>query len=129
MKILIADDSRLTRLTLRKLLIHLGLPDMEILEAGDGHAAIHIALSRKPDLMFLDLLMPEPDGFAVLEKLKAGGYAGFVVVLTSNIQEPVRNRVVHELGAHHFVDKPINEAKLAQALSAFERHRAASPSH
>src|SRR3954469_250750 len=65
---LIADDEELGRARLRQLLG--AQPDIELVaECGDGREAVAAIQEKKPDLIFLDIQMPELDGFAVLEAI------------------------------------------------------------
>ncbi|HEY9660412.1 MAG TPA: response regulator, partial [Allocoleopsis sp.] len=66
-KILIVDDSNLSRRTLRSILEPQG---HTIVEAKDGIAAIEQYFLEKPDLVLLDLVMPEIGGLEVLQKLR-----------------------------------------------------------
>jgi threonine synthase len=68
-RILIVDDVPEARRLLRRILQSQG--DYTIFEAENGHEAIELAKIELPDLMVLDLMMPEVDGFAVLDALKA----------------------------------------------------------
>ena len=59
-RIIIADDESLIRLDLREMLTHLGYD--VIGEAGDGHTAMELALKLRPDLVVMDIKMPDVDG-------------------------------------------------------------------
>src|SRR4051794_24842224 len=66
-RIIIADDESLIRLDLREMLSHLGYD--VIAEAGDGQTAIDLALKLRPDLVVMDIKMPDLDGIAAAERL------------------------------------------------------------
>ena len=71
-RVLLSDDEALARERLRGLLE--GEPDLEIVaECGDGKSAISLIKREKPDLVFLDIQMPEIDGFGVVSALCARG--------------------------------------------------------
>ncbi len=82
--VLIVDDEEISRYLIRQALA--GLP-VEILEAGDGKEALTYAHERHPVLIFLDIRMPEKDGFATLAELKADPSLGGipVVVVSSKV--------------------------------------------
>ena len=66
-RVLIADDESLIRLDLREMLTELGY---EVIgEAGDGRAALELARKLQPDIVIMDIKMPEMDGIAVAEEL------------------------------------------------------------
>src|ERR1700756_3132658 len=67
---LIIDDEPLARQSVRRLLK--SHADIEVLgECGDGQSAVDAILTKKPDLVFLDVQMPELDGFAVISRIGA----------------------------------------------------------
>jgi two-component system, NarL family, response regulator LiaR len=94
-RVLIADDHRVVRDGLCYLLGQ--EPDVEVVgEAGDGRQAIDIVAATRPDVLLLDLYMPEPDGHAVLAALHDAPHRPAVVVLTSatddeNLVRAMRN--------------------------------------
>src|SRR5580700_6156655 len=68
-RVLLSDDEALARERLRGMLE--GEPDLEIVaECGDGKSAISLIKREKPDLVFLDIQMPETDGFGVVSALR-----------------------------------------------------------
>ncbi len=112
-RILIVDDSRLTRMLLGTLLGQLA-PDCEIAEASSADAALELATSQRFDLISLDMNMPGRDGLTLAPELKASNPACHIVLLTANIQDAVRQRA-SELGLH-FLAKPIDESKARAML-------------
>ena len=71
-RVLLSDDETLARERLRSLLQE--EPDLQIVaECGDGSSAIAAIQREKPDLVFLDVQMPEVDGFGVVEALQKQG--------------------------------------------------------
>lgn len=87
-KVLVVDDHPPARLLLRRVLQ--GLGEYEIIEAANGFEALEKALTERPDLIILDLMMPEMDGFAVLDALKNNPHtAGIpVIVVTAKSLTP-----------------------------------------
>ena len=107
--ILIADDEPLARRTLRQYLLDLGWVG-PILEAGDGEAAIAIGNGRRPDLLFLDVVMPGATGLEVLERLQ---YEPKVIFTTAHDRYAVS---AFELGALDYLLKPFGRDRLERVL-------------
>ncbi len=81
-RVVIADDHRVVRDGLCYLLAQ--EPDVEIAgEAGNGRQAVNVVEATRPDVLLLDLYMPEADGHAVLAALRDATHSPAVVVLTS----------------------------------------------
>lgn len=84
-KILIVEDDMAMRdIVIHKLLSH----GFEVKEAEDGRVGIDMALKEKPDLVLLDLMLPEVDGFKVLETIRSdkdSNVANTPVIILSNL--------------------------------------------
>ncbi|MCE0496174.1 response regulator [Vibrio salinus] len=112
-KLTIADDSRMSRKSVIR-----ALPeewDVEISEATNGKEAIENYENGLAEVMFLDLTMPEMDGFQVLEYLHNIDAKSIVVVISADIQ-PYAQQKVKELGAVTFIKKPLDPMVLKEAL-------------
>lgn len=107
-KILIVEDSWVTRRFIIRILKGDG---HDLLEAGSGKEGLEMAEKHMPDCILLDLLMPEMDGFDVLEALGKRDLKIPVIVLTSNIQKTSREKCF-QLGAFAFTNKPTEEDEL-----------------
>jgi diguanylate cyclase (GGDEF)-like protein/PAS domain S-box-containing protein len=105
-RILIVDDDASTRFLARTTLARAGL---EVLEAGDGEPALRMMTSQRPDLVLLDVSMPEMDGFQVCEAIRKLPDLGRVPVLMMTSLDDVEsiNRAF-EVGATDFITKPVN---------------------
>ena len=79
LRVVIADDESVARSRLRRLLsVH---DDVTIAaEAADGRSAVDAIVRHRPDVVFLDIQMPELDGFEVLDELAAGETPAIVFV-------------------------------------------------
>lgn len=108
--VLIADDEPLARRTLRAHLHDLGW-GATVIEAGDGESAIRIANTERPDLIFLDIVMPGATGLQVLERLQ---YEPKVIFTTAHDQYAV---TAFELGALDYVLKPFGRDRLERVLA------------
>ena len=114
--ILVVDDSAMAR----KMLIK-ALPtswDVEITQAANGKEAMAAYRAGKADVMFLDLTMPEMDGFQVLEALQKEDLNSFVIVVSADIQPQAQERV-KKLGAIAFVKKPVTAEILNEVLKKY----------
>src|SRR5215470_1925265 len=107
--VLIADDEPLARRTLREHLRGLGWVG-PIHEARDGKTAIMLANNHRPDLLFLDVVMPGATGLEVLEQL---AYEPKVIFTTAYDQYAV---TAFELGALDYVLKPFGRDRLERVL-------------
>jgi two-component system chemotaxis response regulator CheY len=91
LKILLVDDEPFIRLTIRQILIQIGVPPSNLYEAGDAKAAILETLRIRPSLVLCDIHMPGEDGFAYvagLHKAPIPDVANIpVVMLTSDSGE------------------------------------------
>jgi two-component system LytT family response regulator len=107
--ILIADDEPLARRTLREHLSSLGWTG-PMHEARDGKTAVSIANSQRPDVLFLDIVMPGATGLEVLEQLT---YEPKVIFTTAYDQYAV---TAFELGAIDYLLKPFGRERLERVL-------------
>ncbi|MCT7970861.1 response regulator [Laspinema olomoucense] len=103
-KILIVDDSTLSRGILRRILQTEG---HLIIEAKDGLMGIESYYIEKPDLVLLDIAMPDMQGTEVLEKLRAFDDRARIVMATADLQELTRTSVM-AAGAMGYLTKPYN---------------------
>jgi len=118
MKYLVTDDSKLARRVLIKSLLNY-TDEEHILQATNGLEALKIALKERPDIVFLDLTMPEMDGYTALPKLLNINPDIKVVVISADVQEQAQEKVL-SLGAKFHIAKPINPQKLKEILEALE---------
>ncbi|MGF1863846.1 response regulator [Enterovibrio norvegicus] len=116
-RILITDDSALARKQLaRSLPEHL---NADVTFAENGKIAIEALQSQPFDLMFLDLTMPEMDGFQTLEAMRDQNIKVPVFVVSGDIQPKAQQRVL-ALGAQAFVKKPVSQAELVEMLEPYK---------
>lgn len=111
-RIIIADDESLIRLDLREMLTHLGYD--VIAEASDGRMAMELARKLRPDLMIMDIKMPEVDGIAAAEELTRERIAP-VVLLTAYSDQGLVERA-RDAGVVGYVVKPFREAELMPVI-------------
>lgn len=121
-RVLIVDDSRATRQTLRKLLTELGFKVAG--EAENGIEAIDQFTRLKPDLITLDLIMPELDGVGALEEIRKMKSDVKVILVSSIDKGPLITRA-RELGVGTFITKPVTSRNLRAALEQIKKRKAA----
>ena len=111
-KIMIVDDERLVRWSLRQKCEEWGYL---VSEAEAGEPAIKLAQRESPDLVLLDVRMPDLTGIEVLDQLKKNGDARAIIMITADPQlDDVKAAL--KLGAYDFVGKPINFDELHVAI-------------
>jgi two-component system, chemotaxis family, chemotaxis protein CheY len=113
-KILIVDDSALSRRTLRRILESAGY---EVVEAHDGMAALEMYFLEKPGMVLLDLVMKGMYGLDVLVKLREMDHDARIVVASADIQSSTR-KMVDEEGALGFITKPFVSEQVIAAVEA-----------
>src|SRR6478735_11704778 len=111
-RILIADDESLIRLDLREMLNHLGYDVVG--EAGDGRQAVELARKLKPDLVVMDIRMPEVDGIQAAGILTSERIAPVVLLTAFSDTELVEQ--AREAGVVGYVVKPFREAELMPVI-------------
>jgi len=120
--ILLADDNPVNRLLLGRSLEQQG---HTVVFAGHGSEALDLLRSRDFDLLLLDVLMPELDGYQVLAELKVDLHLREMpVIMTSSLDELDSVVKCVEMGAEDYLTKPINPALLnARIAASLEKKR------
>lgn len=110
-KVLIVDDEKLVRWSLRQKCQEWGY---QAVEAENGATALRLARTEPPDLVLLDVRLPDISGLEVLKALKQSGDARAVIMITADPQlDDVKSAL--KLGAYDFVGKPLDFDELAVA--------------
>ncbi|MGN6303945.1 MAG: response regulator [Mesorhizobium sp.] len=117
--ILIVDDEPPI---LRLLRTSLASQGFQVIEAANGEAALAEAGRSGPDLVILDLGLPDMDGLDVIRTLRDGGNAVPILVLSSRSDEKGKVEAL-DLGADDYVTKPFGTAELFARIRAALRHR------
>ena len=116
--VLIVDDSGTMRLMVRRALEMAGLDVGEVYEASNGIEALAAYRAGRVDVMFLDLTMPDMDGYQVLETLRKEDLNCLVIVVSADVQEKAQERVL-AMGAIAFIRKPITAEGLRDVLKQY----------
>lgn len=114
MKILIVDDSSFMRGVLKNIILSMGVKPTEIEEAGDGIEAIRKYHQSDPDLILLDIIMPEKDGIAVLKEI--GNMAKIIVISAAGQEKLIEE--AKALGAKDFIIKPFVANKVIETIKS-----------
>lgn len=125
MKILIIDDERTTVFLLERFLQQRGYS--HVLGVTDSRKALETCAAFDPDLILLDLIMPDVNGFAILETLRSGDASESflpIVVLTADVSEEAKGLAL-EAGATDFLVKPVSQTEaLLRIRNLLETRRA-----
>ena len=116
MRILVIDDDAMTRLLIQRTLSSHGY---ELIEAEDGVTGVALAIEHAPDLVLLDIVMPEMDGFACLDVLRErlpGCCITVPVVMLTGVEDSDSIERIFAMGAADFIHKPIIWPLLAHRL-------------
>lgn len=127
MNILAIDDNRDNLITL-KAVIQDAFPEIEVTTALSGREGLEIAATQEPDIIFLDIFMPQMDGFEVCTRLKADEKLRDIpVVFITALKSDKSNRIkALESGAEAFLSKPIDEIELKAQIHAMIKIRASN---
>ena len=108
-KILIIDDDAHIRLLLKRSLRHLEDSGVDLLFAEDGKEGVEIAKREKPDLVFLDICLPELNGFEVFEMIRHDPrlQKTDIIFLTAKGQE-YDKEIGSKVGADDYITKPFD---------------------
>ncbi|MBV6639199.1 MAG: response regulator [Cyclobacteriaceae bacterium] len=113
MKLLIVDDSSIMQRTIQK---NLNDYDLEIVgTASNGSQAIELVKTHKPDVITMDITMPEMDGITCLENIMTIHPTAKVMMITA-LSDKLTGLQALEKGARGFIYKPVNSENLTRAL-------------
>lgn len=112
-KVLIVDDEAYIRLLIEQTLEDLEEDSIEVIQAENGIDALALVKEEKPRLVFLDVMMPQMNGFDVCRVIKRDWQMNdvYVVILTAKGQEYDR-QVSEEVGANSYMTKPFDPDEL-----------------
>jgi DNA-binding response OmpR family regulator len=111
--ILIIDDSSDVRAIMCEALT---LDGFQALEAADGREGVRLFREARPDLVLLDMIMPEKDGLETLKEIRAIDPAAIVFAFSGGRDSPINTRVAVLLGARRGFPKPFGVEDLLAAI-------------
>lgn len=115
MKILIVDDAALMRTVLRRIFESAGFN--EIVEAADGEEAVRLYRRETPDLVTMDITMPEMNGLVAIQKIIALNPRANIIVCSALGQKEIVLDAIKS-GAKHFLVKPFEAEKVIATAKA-----------
>ncbi|WP_316527652.1 response regulator transcription factor [Kitasatospora brasiliensis] len=121
--VLIAEDDRPIRDSLARALM---LEGYRVRIAADGTQTLAVLAEQRPDVLVLDVMMPEPDGLEVCRRLRAAGDRTPVLMLTARVEVPDRIAGL-DAGADDYLVKPFDVDELFARLRALLRRRPPEP--
>lgn len=112
--VLVVDDEDMTRNLLRLMLERDGFV---IIEAEDGLRALEVAQEAKPDLIIMDVMMPNMDGFSACQALRSRPEMADlpIILLSARTQVEAKNAGLNA-GANRYMTKPISKPELLQVI-------------
>ena len=117
--ILIVDDEQ----KIVDLLVHnLTREGYNTIEANDGQTAIDLAISQRPDLILLDVMIPRVDGLTVCKKIK--NYYNVPILMVSAKDDELDKIVGIEIGADDYITKPFSVEELLARIRVTQRRLA-----
>lgn len=114
--ILVVEDEAKYRRLIRT---NLAMAGYEVIEAEDGHQALQALYDREPDLIMLDLRLPDIDGFQLCERLRARTAVPILAVTALNTEADTVRAL--DLGADDYIQKPFSPAEVLARVRALIR--------
>lgn len=114
-KIMLVDDAAFMRMMVKKALTESGYSDF--IEAQDGAEAVQKYESEKPDMVIMDITMPNMDGLQALKKIRENDPSAKVVMCTAMGQEAMVVDAIKS-GAKDFIVKPFNAERVVSTVKS-----------
>ena len=115
--ILIVDDDPKDLKLIRDLL---RLSGYKTIEATGGEQGIELAKSKKPDLILMDILMPEVDGYTACREIKMDKATKAIpVVMLTSLDYELNKELSRDMGANGYMTKPVDRQELLDVISRF----------
>ena len=119
-KVLICDDSILARKQLKDIISTLGNPTF--IEASDGQDAIDKYKANKPDIVFLDIVMPKKDGNIVISEIIEYD-PNATIIIASSVGTQSQLKCALQAGAKDFVQKPLDKQLIIDVIEKYTEGR------
>lgn len=123
--VLFVDDSQDTR---EMYAVRLRGEGYRVIEAGDGRTGVDVAIAERPDLIFMNLALPEVDGLTAIALLREDPRTATIpiIALTGFDEESARDQA-EEAGCSGFIEKPLEPSRLAEEVRQWLGPAARSP--
>ncbi|UKS24301.1 response regulator [Paenibacillus sp. HWE-109] len=115
LSIIIVDDDLVCRSMLQDIIEECGIGEVIGMAEG-GIEGVHMILKSKPDVVLIDLLMPDQDGIETIKRLKSMDYNGKFIMI-SQIENKDMVGEAYQKGIEFFIHKPINRVEVEHVLS------------
>ncbi|KRF09793.1 response regulator [Paenibacillus sp. Soil787] len=112
-RLMVVDDSMFMRLMIKNILLELG--HEIVAEASNGLEAISLFLQHSPDIITLDITMPEMDGITALKEIKSYKSDSKIIMVSAMGQQSFVIEAI-TLGARDFIVKPFDKDRVAEAV-------------
>ena len=119
-KVLICDDSILARKQIKDIISTLGNPTF--IEASDGQEAIDKYKANKPDMVFLDIVMPKKDGNIVISEIIEYD-PNAAIIIASSVGTQSQLKCALQAGAKDFVQKPLDKQLVIDVIEKYTEGR------
>ena len=118
-KVLIVDDEENVRRLLRRMLRNKYI----VLEAKDGEVAIDIARSQRPDIILMDIMMPNIDGYTACHTIKKDPVTKTIpVVMVTAVGQELNKVLAKEMGADGYITKPFSLRDLLDTIDKLSEY-------
>lgn len=112
-KILLVDDARTILLMERMILTN----DYELVTAKDGQEAVRVALDEKPDLILMDIVMPNMDGFEACKQIRASAEISTTPIIMVTTRAEEKNiETGYQSGCNDYITKPFNKGEMVAKI-------------
>lgn len=115
-KILICDDSILARKQLKDIIKTCGYDNF--IEGVNGEQAVQLYKEHKPQLVFLDIVMPEKDGVQAIREIRQFDPEAYIIIVSSVGTQSQLKAAIME-GARDFIQKPYSSGTITQVVNKF----------
>ncbi|GAB1420243.1 response regulator [Anaerolineales bacterium] len=116
-RILYVEDNPYNMDLVVRILTHIG--GYEVLKAKDGQSGIHVAENEKPDLILMDLNLPDISGLDATTRIKANPALAHVPVVAFTANTSMKPQICYDAGCDGFVNKPADVDKLLAIVQQY----------
>lgn len=118
MRALIVDDDPILRDILRKMVVAEGISD--ITEAPSGAQGLDLWKTQSPNIIFLDVQLPDMSGLEILKKIREQDQRVYIVVVTGHVSVNTVQEIV-KFKADQYIVKPLDQGRIHQAIESGKR--------
>jgi len=116
-KVLVVDD---TPVAIKKLEEVISKAGIQVIAASSGTEAIRLAKSTTPDLIFMDIVMPDMDGFAACRQLKKDSATNMIPIVFVSSKDQKADRIWAQLqGGNAYITKPFSAEEILEQIRLF----------